>query len=446
MNIVRPSLIRAASLTSSLENALLEGDILECPICYGILQDPVNGRCGHVFCNICITTTFGNHTNAPCPICRKTLEKAQLFPNLIARHFIGQCRVTCPYAISANKSGLSEESCTWHGIIDGLEEHMKTCSLRPQHVPINISPDSKFDRVPNPVISYHASSDCNGGGTGGEFVRNLGQLGEENWNKWFSGSSSSLYTITLTFAIPYKVHKYSLQSANDCIERSPKSWDLIGITADNHERVLLHSVQDDLFESHWQRKEFLCTGPSNVLFKAVELKIKNTRGGSNSTCQLGSLLLFYAEEVSPLSNNNPKPLQWSIRSPNRAGSLNLLNAIGENMFHFNPRINERQIVMNTHRLSWGHEERITLPTIRSQFSVPFEAFICNTDVGYKIYFDGKLQYLYRHRIPIAQYNNFNVDDAWTIETPSNMYTNIANSIFLESLNIGGLGREPDVEY
>jgi len=418
-DLPRPPMLRAASLNSSLENPLSQGDLLECPICYGLLKDPVNGRCGHVFCKSCINSYFENRNNIQCPICRKMLDKDQIFPNLIARHLIGQCRITCPYAVSIlNTNGLSDDSscsCSWHGLIDDLKEHMKLCSLRPQQQHVsNISLESKFIRVPHPVISYNASHDANGGGTQGEFVHNLGQSGMECWNKWFSGCSSSnrVYTLTLTFAVPFKVHKYSLQSANDCINRSPTSWDLIGITADK-QRVLLHSVQDELFESHWQTKEFLCTELSDILFEAVELKIKSTRN-SSSECQLGRLFLFYAEEDN---DNSPNPLHWYFRSHNRNGSASFVTA-NHNlvMFHFNPRTSERQIVMNTHNNNgWGHAERITLPSYLQNFFIPFEAFIRVTDVGYEVYFDGKLQYIYHHRMPWSEFNKVSIDDTWNID-------------------------------
>jgi len=394
------------------------------------MKDPSNGRCGHVFCRQCVLDIFEKRSEKDCPVCRTTIRNDQIFPNLIARQLVGQLRVLCPYAVTANskteaeavtqKAGGKDEhdsfcTCTWRGVVDDLKDHMKVCALRPR----GVTSDSKFSRVPHAVISYHATSDVRGGGTGGEFVNNLGNAGQQSWNKWFGHDDENI-TITLTFAVPFKVHRYLLQSANDCIGRSPRSWDLFGISAnqsaDHRERVLLHSVQEDLFQSHWETKEYIVSDPSDTLFRAVELKIKNTKAKGQG-CQLGSFFLFHATDND--DNDGPPTqtqTQWTVRSSTRNGSVNFISKVNDaNMFHFNPRTSERQIVMNTCSSNWGREERIELPTISPHFPIPLEAFIRVTSVGYEVYFDGNLRYTYHHRLPWSDFKTLKKDDSWQVE-------------------------------
>lgn len=413
----RPPLLRGVSLTSSLEDSLPQGDLLECPICYGVLEEASNGSCGHVFCSKCIKSYFQSRTEVQCPICRATLISDQIFPNLIARHYVGKLRVKCPFALSLSRSESASESneclCTWNGLMEDLKDHMKHCPLRP----------AQFTRIPHGAISYYASSDVRGGGTGGEFVDNLGLEGQENWNKWYCNPESA--TIRLTFAIPFKVHQYSLQSANDVIERSPRAWDLIGITQDN-QRVLLDSVSDDLFSGYWETKTFIVKEPSDTLFKAVELHIKSTRGYGQG-CQLGRLFLYYSEANAGAGSSHAGTSEggvakrhWAVRSLQRDGSVNFMNDPDplSIMFHFNPRPIERQIVMNTCDpvYAWGVEERITLLEGRRGFALPLEAFIRVTDVGYEIYMDGSLKHVYHHRVPWSSFSHIRCDvSEWHVE-------------------------------
>lgn len=47
--------------------------LLDCPICYSLLDDPITTQCGHTFCKSCITFSMSNHR--ACPMCRTELNR-----------------------------------------------------------------------------------------------------------------------------------------------------------------------------------------------------------------------------------------------------------------------------------------------------------------------------------------------------------------------------------
>ncbi|KAI5783669.1 SNF2 family N-terminal domain-containing protein [Geopyxis carbonaria] len=58
------------------------GDLSECAICLGALEQPVMGRCRHLFCRACIvdvlTTLVQAGKDATCPLCRRPISEAEL--------------------------------------------------------------------------------------------------------------------------------------------------------------------------------------------------------------------------------------------------------------------------------------------------------------------------------------------------------------------------------
>jgi hypothetical protein len=96
---------------------------------------------------------------------------------------------------------------------------------------------------------------------------------------------------------------------------------------------------------------------------------------------------------------------WDIATDQPAsGSCNWMDEDGSNMFHFNPRVNERQLVMNTHSMgSWGTEERIPLPEDVVNSTQPLIARVRVTSTGYEISFNGVNVHLYRHRLPFDKF-------------------------------------------
>ncbi len=90
--------------TVSLEEAIefvepLPKDF-ECPLCLGVLQDPVQTACGHHYCRKCIDRVV--KANGPCPVCKE--DNIQVFPDASVKRKISALQVRCQ---------LKSRGCDW---------------------------------------------------------------------------------------------------------------------------------------------------------------------------------------------------------------------------------------------------------------------------------------------------------------------------------------------
>ena len=53
--------------------------LVECPVCYGALRDPLSTPCGHSFCSVCVRDYLTYKQQ--CPSCLKELHEKTLFSN-----------------------------------------------------------------------------------------------------------------------------------------------------------------------------------------------------------------------------------------------------------------------------------------------------------------------------------------------------------------------------
>jgi len=117
--------------------------------------------------------------------------------------------------------------------------------------------------------------------------------------------------------------------------------------------------------------------------------------------------------VSPFCDEqrlkDPQPQGgWVVTAQNLIDSdfgscKNWLSDKGDILFHFNPRPNERQIVMNSHiNKSWGTEERVPLEYDSS--SMKNAKWIITVDDGGFRVVDGtsnKLVHVFAHRVQVT---------------------------------------------
>ena len=93
---------------------------LVCCICTGILDDPVETRCRHVYCRECLETW--NKTRPVCPTCREVVNPRHVRAvNPVLKNIIGKQMITCDY-----KANGCEENTT----IDLLESHLAVCKYK----------------------------------------------------------------------------------------------------------------------------------------------------------------------------------------------------------------------------------------------------------------------------------------------------------------------------
>ena len=101
-------------------------DFLNCCICLGIFKSPTQARCGHCFCEDCISgeilRTLGSTAN--CPMCRESLHRDHLSPNRVAQAVIDTLSIRC--------SSLCEETgekCEYICTIGEFPLHLKQCPI-----------------------------------------------------------------------------------------------------------------------------------------------------------------------------------------------------------------------------------------------------------------------------------------------------------------------------
>lgn len=93
-------------------------DMLICPICMEILQDPVffgGNPCQHVFCRECIRNAL--ERKRECPMCRAAIGPQLTLPHHAIRSFIDGMCVRC------------EHACGWTGRYDARPHHAQVCPI-----------------------------------------------------------------------------------------------------------------------------------------------------------------------------------------------------------------------------------------------------------------------------------------------------------------------------
>ena len=115
----------------------------QCPIMWGVLNNPVKGRCGHTFCYYCISTSFGIDGRKRCPVCRQDLGRLVKDNNL--KNKIGKLSAKCPHP-----------NCAWTGTLKKLQQHIiENC----RHKKIKCGFCDAHFQLPE-ELAHHKSEDC----------------------------------------------------------------------------------------------------------------------------------------------------------------------------------------------------------------------------------------------------------------------------------------------
>ena len=158
-------------------------------------------------------------------------------------------------------------------------------------------------RVEVKPSSWSARGDVRGGGTGREFLRNLGVDGKLPWNKWFDAGAGGSSWVHAMLGRPARLVGYALMSGNDCPHRDPTDWEVTSMCPDRRpelvrahtlsgpgDPIVLHEVEGHDFKNRyeWAVGRLPGTEVSNV-----GIRINKSRGGRD--IQLSQVLLL--EEV-----------------------------------------------------------------------------------------------------------------------------------------------------
>lgn len=104
-----------------LERFLDVNPELICSICAGVLEDPVESPCRHVFCSACISRWLD--TKKSCPNCRKKVRANELRPALpMIKNIINKLKIRCDFA---------PNGCTETVELEQLGSHNSSCLFAP---------------------------------------------------------------------------------------------------------------------------------------------------------------------------------------------------------------------------------------------------------------------------------------------------------------------------
>ena len=93
---------------------------LICPLCGGILYNPVKDSCGHHFCMLCIY--HYKQTNRICPISSSLFETMSNYPDIQLKHIINSQTIIC------KNFNLG---CSWTGLVSEYQQHLESdCDIQ----------------------------------------------------------------------------------------------------------------------------------------------------------------------------------------------------------------------------------------------------------------------------------------------------------------------------
>ncbi|XP_073479247.1 E3 ubiquitin-protein ligase TRIM39-like [Aquarana catesbeiana] len=145
---------------------------LECPICLKIYTDPVNLRCGHNFCRVCIDCVLNTHEGTggySCPECgeifkrRPALHRNKKLRNMVQNFLSAQSNqeesgVFCTYCVDSSVPAV--RSCLLCEV-SLCDKHLRVHKKSPGHVLCEptLSMESRKCSVHKKILEYYCTED-----------------------------------------------------------------------------------------------------------------------------------------------------------------------------------------------------------------------------------------------------------------------------------------------
>ncbi|XP_046855636.1 TNF receptor-associated factor 3-like [Xenia sp. Carnegie-2017] len=115
-----------------------------CTYCHFLLVNPMQKKCGHLFCQSCIDIIFGS-PDPKCPEDQEKLIKNEVFPDAFTKRELNRIKLHCP-----------SKKCQWSGIYEKLEGHYEVC----EHALISCIHKKCNIQLPPSLLCEHLRNDC----------------------------------------------------------------------------------------------------------------------------------------------------------------------------------------------------------------------------------------------------------------------------------------------
>ncbi|XP_061582145.1 TNF receptor-associated factor 5 isoform X2 [Cololabis saira] len=136
------------SIQHSLKFVVKLKEEFVCPICNGVVLNPQQNSCGHIYCFHCLQDLLerSSPSSPVCPVDEAVITPAEVFQDNCCKREISGLQVYC----------TNSPSCTSVLMLNQLQEHLRSC----QHEPLQCSHPGCREVLQRRHLQEHLSSSC----------------------------------------------------------------------------------------------------------------------------------------------------------------------------------------------------------------------------------------------------------------------------------------------
>ncbi|KAM3624350.1 uncharacterized protein V6R79_022287 [Siganus canaliculatus] len=134
------------SIQHSLKFVLTLKEQFVCPVCRGVVLNPQQNSCGHIYCFHCLQALLQDSSSPACPVDGTVITPAEVFQDNCCKREISNLEVYCP----------NSPACTTVITLNHLQEHLKSCEYEQQEC----SNPGCREVLQRRYLQHHLTSTC----------------------------------------------------------------------------------------------------------------------------------------------------------------------------------------------------------------------------------------------------------------------------------------------
>ncbi|KAM6939644.1 TNF receptor-associated factor 5 [Xenentodon cancila] len=136
------------SMQHSLKFVVKLKEEFVCPICNGVVLNPQQNSCGHIYCFHCLQDLLerSSASSPVCPVDKAVITPAEVFQDNCCKREISSLQVYC----------TNSPSCTSVLMLNQLQEHLRSC----QHEPLQCSNSGCKEVLQRRHLHEHLNNTC----------------------------------------------------------------------------------------------------------------------------------------------------------------------------------------------------------------------------------------------------------------------------------------------